>query len=79
MSDAWYVADNVTGATASGDFDSEDKATGLCCVLNTEHPGGRYGVRKRPGDDDAEREWRVHGNAAGDGSYAVSQHHPHGN
>lgn len=41
----WYVVDNITGARASQNYDTEDKASSLCRALNTDNPGGRYGVK----------------------------------
>lgn len=39
------VIDNVTGDGASRWFPTEDEAVWVCRGLNTETPGGRYGVK----------------------------------
>lgn len=45
----YHVEDNVTRTAVSTDFSDLDDAVQICRTLNTENPGGRYGVYDETG------------------------------
>ncbi len=45
----YHVEDNVTRTPASTDFSDLNAALQICHALNTENPGGRYGVYDETG------------------------------